>query len=66
MNASPSPCVLITCLFYLDGFLQPAVLQDFQRLQNVFRAVLTQQLDELLRDVGRYVQQVLVDAFSGI
>jgi len=53
MNASPSPCVLITCLFYLDGFLQPAVLQDFQRLQNVFRAVLTQQLDELLRDVGR-------------
>lgn len=39
-------------LGYLDGFLQSAVFQNFECLQNLVRAVLTEQLDELLTDAG--------------
>lgn len=65
MNASHNTCHH-TCLSYLDGFLQSAVFQNFECLQNLVWTVLTEQLNELLSDTGWEVQKVLVNAFSGI
>lgn len=45
---------------YLDGFFQAVALKDLQCLYNLAWAELTQQLNELLCNTWRHLQQLLI------